>query len=529
MQSPEQIAKDYGGNKRKIAEAMQLGVVDPTAGTLAGMFIDRMRSAAQTEQAPQQTIAQQVFAPPAPPAPMGGVGAPPQMPPQGPPAGLGATPEAAAMPPQDMGPPPQDMGPPPQDMGPPPQDMPMEEAPMGMAEGGLTTLPLPDTMFDEPNDGSYADGGMVAFAGGGGMSNLYDDVEYFESGGKQSAVSPKGARGVMQLMPGTMKDPGFGVTPIRDDSEAENRRAGQEYLDAMFRRYGDQPTALAAYNWGPGNVDKWLQKGGDPKKLPAETKKYISNVMKGSEPPIRERDTRTAQGFTSSLNDISDLVDRRYGKTDEEKTNEEALLARAKEMASPEYAAKEAKDSLYGTLAAVGFRIAGSKAANLAEAFGEAASAELGTYVADKKERKQLKDKALNLMVANGAKNRKDAMERFNLALNIQQAQLGQQQFGQKLDLSERELQLNRDKLNAEIAAAKSTGMNVTATVFSMFNSGNPAMKAAAEEWIMLNNPPSGSGTDVAQRLKELREGRYGTESPATPEGGSGFKYLGTE
>ena len=41
IQAPEQIAKDYGGNKQKIAEAMTLGVVDPTAGTLAGMFIDR--------------------------------------------------------------------------------------------------------------------------------------------------------------------------------------------------------------------------------------------------------------------------------------------------------------------------------------------------------------------------------------------------------------------------------------------------------------------------------------------------------
>ena len=54
LQSPEQIAKDYGGNKQKIAEGMQMGIIDPTAGTLAGMFIDRMRSAAQQEQAPRQ-------------------------------------------------------------------------------------------------------------------------------------------------------------------------------------------------------------------------------------------------------------------------------------------------------------------------------------------------------------------------------------------------------------------------------------------------------------------------------------------
>jgi len=142
LQSPEQIAKDYGGNKQKIAEAMQMGILDPTAGTLAGMFIDRMRSAQQQEMAPQQTVAQQVFAPPMPPMP----------------AGLGATPQAAAMaPPPPMGAP---MGAPP---APPMEAMP----PQGMAMGGLTSLSLPDNMFDEPDNGGYASGGLVAFDAGG--------------------------------------------------------------------------------------------------------------------------------------------------------------------------------------------------------------------------------------------------------------------------------------------------------------------------------------------------------------------------
>ena len=153
MQSPEQIAKDYGGNKQKIAEAMQMGVLDPTAGTLAGMFIDRMRSAAQQEAAPQQSVAQQVFAPPAPP-------------PMAAPAGLGATPEAAAMPPMNAAPP---MG------AAPPQEMPaMAEGgmvPPYASGGGLSDIPVPDGMFDEPSNGGfgdgYAGGGMVAFLEGG--------------------------------------------------------------------------------------------------------------------------------------------------------------------------------------------------------------------------------------------------------------------------------------------------------------------------------------------------------------------------
>lgn len=162
LQSPEQIAKDYGGNKQKIAEAMQMGIVDPTAGTMAGMFIDRMRSAAQMEAAPQQTVAQQVFAPPAPPQmPMGAPqGAPPA------PAGLGNTPEAAAMPPMGAAPP---MG-----MPAPQGEMPMMAeggmVPPYASGGGLSDMPLPDGMFDEPSNGGFGDGysggGLVAFAAG---------------------------------------------------------------------------------------------------------------------------------------------------------------------------------------------------------------------------------------------------------------------------------------------------------------------------------------------------------------------------
>jgi hypothetical protein len=67
LQAPEDIAKEYGGNKQRIAEAMQMGLVDPTAGVLAGMFIDRMRSAQVAEMAPQPTVAQQVMGGSGPP------------------------------------------------------------------------------------------------------------------------------------------------------------------------------------------------------------------------------------------------------------------------------------------------------------------------------------------------------------------------------------------------------------------------------------------------------------------------------
>lgn len=112
-----------------------------------------------------------------------------------------------------------------------------------------------------------------------GRSDLYAAVEMVESGGDVNAVSPKGAVGPMQLMPATAKNPGYGITPAQNDSPTENRRVGREYLDAMLNKYqGNLDFALAAYNWGPGNTDRWIKGGGDKSKLPKETRDYLDKV-----------------------------------------------------------------------------------------------------------------------------------------------------------------------------------------------------------------------------------------------------------
>jgi hypothetical protein len=94
-------------------------------------------------------------------------------------------------------------------------------------------------------------------------------------------TSPKGAQGEMQVMPGTQRDPGFGVAPARDNSPDEMARVGRDYLDAMMKRYKDPKLAAVAYNWGPGNTDKWLMAGADPSKLPSETRNYIQGLAGG--------------------------------------------------------------------------------------------------------------------------------------------------------------------------------------------------------------------------------------------------------
>lgn len=115
--------------------------------------------------------------------------------------------------------------------------------------------------------------------------DLLHRQEMQESGGNPNAVSPKGAFGLRQIMPETARDPGFGVKPFdfnAPDQKAENRRMGTDYLNAMLNRYGgDTETALVAYNWGPGNADKWAAGGKDYSKLPEETRGYLRNIMGG--------------------------------------------------------------------------------------------------------------------------------------------------------------------------------------------------------------------------------------------------------
>lgn len=92
-------------------------------------------------------------------------------------------------------------------------------------------------------------------------------------------TSPKGAQGVGQIMPPTGKDPGFGVKPLQNDSEQENRRFTGDYLGAMLQRYnGNQVLALAAYNAGPGQVDSWLKQIGDPRTGQVTNQQFVASI-----------------------------------------------------------------------------------------------------------------------------------------------------------------------------------------------------------------------------------------------------------
>lgn len=116
-----------------------------------------------------------------------------------------------------------------------------------------------------------------------------------ESGGRSDAVSPKGARGLMQIMPDTGKDPGYGVAPLANGSDKENVRLGEDYREALVDHYGDRTLGLMAYNWGPGNVDRWLENGGNPADVPAETVDYVNSLWDAGSAPARARNTGTGK------------------------------------------------------------------------------------------------------------------------------------------------------------------------------------------------------------------------------------------
>lgn len=96
-----------------------------------------------------------------------------------------------------------------------------------------------------------------------------------ESAGEVQALSPAGAMGLMQLMPGTYEtlreEYNLGNDPFEPH---DNILAGTAYIRQMYERYG-APGFLAAYNAGPERVDDYLSTG-DP--LPAETVSYLGNV-----------------------------------------------------------------------------------------------------------------------------------------------------------------------------------------------------------------------------------------------------------
>jgi hypothetical protein len=116
---------------------------------------------------------------------------------------------------------------------------------------------------------SAADLDRVAFAVDGAESSHGADLRMWRP-------EPGGPQGPMQVSAAAAFDVGGGD---RFDL-AQNRALGRAYLSRMYRRYGNWQDAIAAYNWGPGNLDAWIGGGRAADKLPLAVERYRSRVLR---------------------------------------------------------------------------------------------------------------------------------------------------------------------------------------------------------------------------------------------------------
>jgi hypothetical protein len=136
----------------------------------------------------------------------------------------------------------------------------------------------------------------ISGAGGDDISPLLKAVESVESGGRADAVSPKGAQGLMQVMPETGREIAaeLGDVTALNMSEKEfegylkqkdvSRKYGAHYLQKMLTLYGgDKEAALIAYNGGPERAKAWLEADRDDSVIPKESADYYKKVMAAEE------------------------------------------------------------------------------------------------------------------------------------------------------------------------------------------------------------------------------------------------------
>lgn len=202
-----------------------------------------------------------------------------------------------------------------------------------------------------------------------------------ETGGSKdpaSAVSSAGAQGVMQLMPGTAKEMG-----VKDSFDPyQNIEGGIKYLAMLDKKYNDPKLVAIAYNWGPGNTDKWLKSGADVSKLPAETRKYIAQLADGG----------SVQGYapggpvsvSQTLDPNEEIVDMSMMPTTPE---DQFTFARyMQDLKGKRDAAKtDAEQDKYMALISAGLGMMSGTSANALSNIGAGGQKGLESYAASKK------------------------------------------------------------------------------------------------------------------------------------------------
>jgi hypothetical protein len=151
--------------------------------------------------------------------------------------------------------------------------------PVTVIKGSVFATPAAEVF--NPANGSDLD--RVAFAVEAAESTLGTDPRMWRP-------NPNGPQGPMQVSLAAAMDVGGGDR----FAEPENRALGRAYLDHLYRRYGNWPDAVAAYNWGPGNIDAWIGAGRPVDKFPIEVERYRDRVLQQAGLPSSSVTTLTS-------------------------------------------------------------------------------------------------------------------------------------------------------------------------------------------------------------------------------------------
>ena len=465
IQAPEDIAKDYGGNKQMIAQAAQMGVVDPTAAVLAGMFIDRMRSAQVMEAGQTPTVAQQV---------LGGGG--PPMPPA--PQGLGSIPSPVPPPPPQM-----------QAPTPGPEVM--------MAMGGLVGLPVPDAMFDEPTNGGfddgYAGGGLVAFSDGG-PTNVTNWGTYIED--------------MLYKLDPNIEISGRARTPARNvevGGVANSYHMIDAARDVRVPKGMDKPTFIAQLKSVFGSDYDILPSKGNSVHIepgPELGKKVRAGAAPSNAPAqAPERDTTTAEGRFMSAQDSMAFGRGLMGNLPREEL--ERARKYALEELDPATQEKQVKADMWQTLAEIGFNMASSKSPYVLQAIGEAAAAAMPGARADKKERKAAKDTAIRTLMAVEDVDRKTAMAGVELGMDVYKTGMSAEQAQRALEFQKSEGALDRA---AQLEAARISAEGKTTDFETYANAIYAGLRKSNAQGLLEKDGKKYSFADEALRAMAVRK-----------------------
>ena len=164
-----------------------------------------------------------------------------------------------------------------------------------MAENILSNIPIPPEKPTPPPRSNWRENSEI-------LSILEADpiierIIMAESSGRADIQdSPKGARGLMQIMPATAEgkideETGeqlyahgmYGIRLDRDElyDPVKNIKFGSTYFKRLRDSFGgNNYDALIAYNWGPENYRKWKEAGSSFKELPKETRDYVTKILR---------------------------------------------------------------------------------------------------------------------------------------------------------------------------------------------------------------------------------------------------------